>query len=91
MILRTGFGILIKNGKKLRKFELNPGEHPDPIGYIYQEVASRQELNTIILDKSDEIISRESEGYKKIDLINSAKSKLKSILTDDELTALFGA
>lgn len=91
MLLKTGFGVFIKNGKKLRKFILTPGEHPDPIGYTYQEVNSQEELDKIVLDKSDEQVEFERKENVRQSLITSGKAKLKqSGLSDDELNALFG-
>lgn len=93
MLLKTGFGILTKNGKKLKKFELTPGEHHDPIGYTFYEVANRAELDEIILDKSDEQIAHENKISLHKSLIASGKDKIKKVvpgLSDAELTALFG-
>ena len=91
MLLKTGFGVFIKNGKKLRKFILTPGEHPDPVGYSYQEVGSQAELDALVLDKSDEQIAHENNRATTDKLKKSGRDKLKQAgLTDDELNALFG-
>ena len=93
MIVKTGFGIFIKNGKKLKKYILTPGEHPDPIGYTYQEVNSQEELDKIVLDKSDEQIAFENKQALTKSLIDSGKQKIKAQITgitDEELNALFG-
>lgn len=91
MILNTGFGILVKNGKKLRKFELTPGEHNFSNEFTVQEVANRAELDAIVLDKSDEQISFEKSMAQRQTLRDSALLKLKGIgITNEELNALFG-
>ncbi len=92
MILKTGFGVFIKNGKKLRKFELAPGEHPNPIGFTYEEVSSRAELDKIVLDKSDEQIAHEIYCENRKNLRIKAVEKLKTVvgLNDDEIKSLFG-
>lgn len=93
MLLKTGFGYYVKNGKKVCKFELPIGNHPDPDeGHTWVEVVNKIELDKIILDKSDEQIVREESARNKKILADSAKQKLKTIagLTDEEITALTG-
>jgi len=89
MIINTGFGYYVKDGKKLHKYELPKGEHPDPIGYTFIEVANQEELDTIILDKSDEQILLEKSIDMKRQFKEAAIKKLVMIgLSNDEVNAL---
>jgi len=91
MNLNTGFGYYVKNGKKLRKFELSTGYHPDPVGYEYVEVNSKEELDRIVLDKSDEQIAYEEQIAQKESHRNNALKKLQNMgLTADEINAIIG-
>ena len=92
MKLKTGFGYYVKNGKKTHKFELDPSkEHPDPVGYTVVEVANKFELESIVLDKSQEDMAQEHTAQRKAAFRESGKAKLKSFgLTDDEIEAMIG-
>ena len=92
MYITTGFGFYTKNGKKLRKYaELPIGEHPDPIGYEVVEVSNQEELDAIILDKSDEQLAYEQAQEKKESDRKSAIAKLGRFgLNQDEINALLG-
>lgn len=91
MIVKTGFGYYIKNGKKTDKYELPLGEHPDPIGYTVVEVANQQELDKIILDKSDAQILFEQAQIQRENLKKVARAKLNLLgLKDEEVNALIG-
>lgn len=93
MILKTGFGYYVKDGKKVSKFELTPGYHPDPKeGYSVVEVNSQEELDGIVLEKSNEQLDREKAREGRKMLANNAREKIKKIvgLTDDEINALLG-
>ena len=57
MNILTGFGYFIKDGKRVSKYILRPGTHPDPVGCTFVEVASKEELDKIALDKTDEQIA----------------------------------
>lgn len=93
MIVKTGFGILIKDGKKLHKVELPLGEHREIGGYTYEEVSSKSELDKIFLDKSDRHLANEAKYQKSQELRKGALEKIKKVidLTDEELASLFGA
>lgn len=89
MLLKTGFGYYVKNGRKLGKFELPLGNHPDPIGHDFIEVANKSELDKIKLDKSDEQLALEESVAQKELLRNSAIIKLKALgLTEEEIKAI---
>jgi hypothetical protein len=55
MKVKTGCGYYVKNGKIAMKYELPPGDHPDPEGYEVVEVADKQELDAVqvFIEKSD--------------------------------------
>lgn len=90
MNLKTGFGYFLKDGKKINKFELPLGDHPDPTnGASFVEVATREDLDAIVLDKSDEQIAAENSYKEKMAARDSGKAKLKALgLTDEEISAL---
>lgn len=93
MILKTGFGYYVSaDGRKLHKFDLSVGEHPDPVGFSVVEVNSKEELDKIILDKSDKQIVHEEKHVKMKVLRKSGIDKLKNVagLSDDEVSALIG-
>lgn len=92
MILKTGKGYYVRDGKKLRKFDLPIGEHPDPIGYTFVEVANQTELDAIVLDKSDAQLAAEAQIAQREEYKKSAFLKLKGLgLNDNEVRALTGA
>ena len=89
MRIQTGFGYYIKDGKKLHKYKLPKGEHPDPIGYTFVEVNNQKELDDIVLDKSDEQVLFEKSNDMKNQLRITAIKKLAMIgLSQDEVNAL---
>lgn len=91
MKITTGFGYYVKDGKKLRRYNLPLGDHPDPVGHEFVEVANQLELNAIVLDKSDEQIAREQKHINKQALKYSAIAKLTALgLTSEEALALIG-
>ena len=89
MNIITGYGYYVKDGKKVSKFNLPIGDHPDPIGYTFVEVANQQELDGITLDKSDEQIAAEAAATAQGLLKKSAISKLSALgLSTDEINAI---
>ena len=59
MKITTCFGYFVKNGKKIGKYELPVGNHPDPKGCDFIEVSSKEELSNITIDKTDDQIAAE--------------------------------
>lgn len=91
MLLKTGFGYYVEDGKKTHKFVLSVGEHEVPDGCDVVEVANQDALDKIVLDKSDEEIAAEKSAAVTIKNRTSAIAKLKAVgLTDDEIKALVG-
>lgn len=89
MIVNTGFGYYVKNGKKLHKYELPKGYHPDPVGYEVVEVFDQASLDTIILDKSDAQLQAETLDAQRTFHKNAGLTKLKSLgLLPEEINAL---
>lgn len=92
MLLKTGLGYVVKDGKKIKKFDLPIGNHPDPVGMSFVEVADRAAFDSIVLEKSDEQIEHEKNVEKKNVHKGKAIEKLKTVagLTDDEVSSLLG-
>ncbi len=49
MTVTTGYGYFVKDGLPRIKYEYPIGEHPDPVGYSFVEVSSKEELKSIKL------------------------------------------
>ena len=87
MQLKTGFGYYVApDGRKLHKFELPIGNHPDPVGFTVVEVANKAALDAITLDQSD---AQKAAQAKEI-LKASAMRKISAVagLTADEIAAM---
>lgn len=86
MILNTGIGYFVENGKIISKFDLPVGEHPDPRpGLTIVELSTREALDAVevyIPPLPPEVLEKEAQRA-------SARSKLKALgLTDEEIKAL---
>lgn len=92
MLLKTGFGYYVApDGRKLHKFELPIGQHPNPEGFEVVEVASKSELDQIVLDKSDIQIAAEKSFEDMKRLRESGKQKLAALgLINEEIRAMIG-
>lgn len=92
MILKTGFGYFVKDGKKVHKFVLKVGEHEVDSSYSVIEVSDQKALDAIVLDKTNEQLALEEKGNKRANLKASAIEKLKTVagLSDEEINALVG-
>lgn len=90
MEIRTGYGYYLKDGRKLHKYELPKGTHPNPIGYDFVEVNSKEDLDRIVLDKSQEQLEADTKRLQKEYHRNAAIEKLKYIgLLPEEINAIF--
>ena len=94
MKLKTGYGYFEKNGKKLEKFELSPGEHPDPSDASIRvvELDNKAALDRIVLDKTDKAIEHEQQVKESTILQQNAWYKIAQVagLTPEELKAISG-
>ncbi len=87
MILNTGFGYVMQDGKKVSKFELPIGEHEFAFGLKIVEVSDKEALDLIQLDPVPPTQEQIAQDLKK----KSAIDKLKALgLTIDEINALLG-
>jgi hypothetical protein len=92
MFLNTGFGYYVDSkDRKVSKFELPKGEHPDPTGHTFVEVNSKEDLDKIILDRSQAQIEADTLELQRTYHKNAALTKLKAIgLLPEEINALIG-
>lgn len=89
MKVTTGFGYYVKDGKKLHKYELPLGEHPDPIGFTVVEVGGQEELDNIVLDKSEAQTVFEKKAAERVAYRKIAIGKLTLLgLSEPEINAL---
>jgi hypothetical protein len=82
MNITTGFGYFVKNGKKISKYELAIGEHPNPTGCSFIEVQDKATLDTVILDNTD--IDKEFENSVKIQ--ENRNAFIDALMTGDVAT-----
>lgn len=90
MKITTGFGYFIKDGLRVSKYELPPGEHPDlPLGMSFVEVADKSSLDMVSLDKTAEQVQVDKETENQLKKRQGVIDKLKSLGFSDEEISVF--
>ena len=86
MKVNTGFGYFLKDGKITDKYHFPIGEHPDPIGYEFVEVADKEACDLIEVWKPTPSIM---DAFSADQLYADVNSRFQAIGTQDALAAAF--